>query len=50
MISEGSCDTEDWSNNAENSALITEINDIWHILTQSSCEIVIIFQNITLFI
>jgi len=21
MISEGSCDTEDWSNNAENSAL-----------------------------
>ncbi len=28
MISEGSCDTEDWSNDAENSALITEINDI----------------------
>ncbi len=28
MISEGSCDTEDWSNNFENSALITEINDI----------------------
>ncbi len=27
MISEGSCDTEDWSN-AENSALITEINYI----------------------
>ncbi len=26
MISEGSCDTEDWSNNAENTALITEIN------------------------
>ncbi len=26
MISEGSCDTEDWSNAAENSALITEIN------------------------
>ena len=23
MISEGSCDTEDWSNDAENSALIT---------------------------
>ncbi len=22
MISEGSCDTEDWSNDAENSALI----------------------------
>ncbi len=28
MISEGSSDTEDWSNDAENSALITEINYI----------------------
>ncbi len=28
MISEGSCDTEDWSNDDENSALITEINYI----------------------
>ncbi len=28
MISEGSCDTEDWSNDAETSALIKEINDI----------------------
>ncbi len=28
MISEGSCDTEVWSNDAENSALITEINYI----------------------
>ncbi len=28
MISEVSCDTEDWSNDAENSALITGINDI----------------------
>ncbi len=26
MISEGSCDTEDWSNDTENSALITGIN------------------------
>ncbi len=26
MISEGSCDTEDWSNDAENSALKTGIN------------------------
>ncbi len=26
MISEVSCDTEDWSNDAENSALITGIN------------------------
>ncbi len=29
MISEGSCDTEDWSNDAENSALNTEINYIF---------------------
>ncbi len=28
MISEWSCNTEDWSNDAENSALITEINYI----------------------
>ncbi len=28
MISEGSCDTEDWSNDAENSALITGIKYI----------------------
>ncbi len=28
MISERSCDTEDWSNDAENTALITEINYI----------------------
>ncbi len=28
MISEGSCDTEDWSNDAEKSDLITEINYI----------------------
>ncbi len=28
MISEGSCDTEDWSNDAENSDLITEMNYI----------------------
>jgi len=26
MISKGSCDTEDWSNNAENSDLITGIS------------------------
>jgi len=26
VISEGSCDTEDWSNDAENTALITGIN------------------------
>ncbi len=28
MISEGSCDTENWSNDAENSALISGINYI----------------------
>ncbi len=28
MISEGSCDTEDWSTDAENSDLITAINYI----------------------
>jgi len=28
MISEGSCDTDDWNNDAENSALITGINYI----------------------
>ncbi len=32
-----SCDTEDWSNNAENTALITEINYILkHIHTEAS--------------
>ncbi len=28
MISEGSCDTEDWSNDADNAALVTGINYI----------------------
>ncbi len=28
MISEGSCDTEDWSNDDENTALITGMNYI----------------------
>ncbi len=28
MISEGSCDTEDWSNDAENSAFMTRIDYI----------------------
>ncbi len=32
MISEGSRDTEDWSNDAENSALTTGINYILNIL------------------
>ncbi len=29
MISAGSCNTEDWCDDAENSALITGINYIW---------------------
>jgi len=36
MISEGSCDTEDWSDDAENSAL-------------PLYQIVIMFQNIAVF-
>ncbi len=35
MISEESCDTEDWSNDAENSVLITGIN---YILTYMKIE------------
>ncbi len=51
MISEGSCDTEDWSNDAENSAahhsnklhfnIYTHRNQLFYIL--------IIFHNITVF-
>ncbi len=38
MISEGSCDTEDCSNDAENTALITEINySLTHIHIENSC-------------
>ncbi len=29
MISDVSCNTEDWSNDAENAALVTGINYIW---------------------
>ncbi len=37
VISEGSCDTEDWSNDAENTALITGINYILkYIQTENS--------------
>jgi len=49
MISEGSCDTEDWSNDAENSALITEINytllyiQIYFIKLKTYFEIFIVF-------
>ncbi len=37
MISEGSCDTEDWSNVAENSTLITEINYILNYIKIENC-------------
>ncbi len=40
IISEGLCDTENWSNDAENSNLITEIN---YILTYSQWT----FHNFT---
>jgi len=33
MISEGSCDTEDWSNHAGHSALITRTNYIFKYIT-----------------
>ncbi len=33
MISEGSCDTEDWRNDTENSALITGVNYILKYIT-----------------
>ncbi len=37
MISEGSCDTEDWSNDAENSACITGINYILKYIQIEKC-------------
>ncbi len=37
MISEGSCDTEDWSNDAENSALIIVINYILKYIMKEKC-------------
>jgi len=43
--SEGSCDTEDWSNDAENSALITGINYIliYIHIENTHCELENIF-------
>jgi len=40
MISEGSCDTEDWSNDAGNSALITVL---WNV------TIILMFHIMTVF-
>ncbi len=48
MIFEGSCNTEDWSNDAENSALITGINYIYSD-KNLLFEIVILFHKITVF-
>ncbi len=50
MISEGSCDTEDWSNDAENSASITGI----HLITKyiqienSYFKLILLFVSIFL--
>ncbi len=49
IIYEGSCDTEDRSNDAENSALITEIHYIFKYSNRKH-EIVIIFLNFWVFI
>ncbi len=46
MISEGPCDTEDWSNDAENSALITEVNVILNILCPN--PIFALFESVSL--
>ncbi len=48
MISEGSCDTEVWSNDAENSALITGINYILKLIKmENGYYRFVIFHNIT---
>ncbi len=51
MISEGSYDTEDWSNDAENTA--AHHRNILHFTVYSNrnqlFEIVVIFHNITVF-
>ncbi len=51
MISEGSCDTEDWSNDAENSALHHR-NKLYfkYIQIENTFLIIIIFHNITAFL
>ncbi len=51
MISEGSCDTEDWSNDAGNSALHHRNKLYFKIYSnrQMIFQIVIIFYNITVF-
>jgi len=46
MISEGSCDTEDWSNDAENSALNTGIHYILKHITVKKQTVNSICNNI----
>jgi len=41
MISDGSCDTEDWSNDAKNSDLITGINYILKYITKENYSIIV---------
>ncbi len=45
MISEGLCNTEDWSNDAENSALTTGINYILQYIQIENVFEVVIFKN-----
>ncbi len=45
MISEGSCDTEDWSNDAENSALLHRNNYILKYIRKQLFYIIIIIHN-----
>jgi len=50
MISEGSCDTEDWSNDAKNSALHHQNKLHFKLLNRKQLlSIVIIFHNIGVF-
>ncbi len=51
MISEGSCDTEDWSNDAENSALHHKNKLHFQIYSNRKLlfQMVIIFHNNTVF-
>ncbi len=45
MISEGSCDTEDWSNDAENSALQCSLGKLSNIILCNDIIINYLFNN-----
>jgi len=49
VISEGSHDTDDWSNDAENSALITGVNYFLKYITIENIYFTIIFHIFTVF-